>query len=238
MPWTNQAISLVIIDAATGFTGLFVYSPIPAFGNLIASVAAIAGTDPYGNTYQPGVTSYVPGTTELVQLNDGFIQWEDVSGQLWKIEPGSGGVPLQFIPPVTQSAIYFFDGNNGFRNSTAGTSTPEIWHAPTLGTGWATGSSAAGFQPVRYRLTCENLVEIIGLIHSTSATPASTIWTMPTGYFNATSAQRLGVTVNNNAGSALAGFLSISTAGVVSLTLPAISAVNEDVMISVRYPLS
>lgn len=245
MGWNSQNItSLLIIQAGAQFSGLFAYSPSPGTGNLIASVAAVAGTDPYGNTYQPGVTSYVPGTMQFVQLSGGFIQWQDASltSELWRIEPEIGGAGpagvLQFIPPITQTATYFFDGDNGFRNSISGTSTAEIWHAPTLGTGWATGSVAAGFQPVRFRLTCENLVEIIGIVHSTSATPASTIWTMPAGYFNPTSAQRLGVTVNNNAGSALAGFLSISTAGVVSLTLPAISATGEDVMIAVRFPLS
>jgi hypothetical protein len=42
--------------------GLFVYSPSPATGNLVASIAAAAGTDPYGNAYKPGFTTYASGS--------------------------------------------------------------------------------------------------------------------------------------------------------------------------------
>ena len=38
--------------------GIFVYSPVPANGTLIASITASAGTDPYGNAYQAGITVY------------------------------------------------------------------------------------------------------------------------------------------------------------------------------------
>ncbi len=48
---------LVIISGANG--GLFVYSPSPGAGNLIASIAAMAGTDQFGNSYVEGVATYV-----------------------------------------------------------------------------------------------------------------------------------------------------------------------------------
>ena len=55
-PWTNQAINLVILtEQTTGFSGLFGYSPTVGNGNLIFSVAASAGTDPYGNAYPQGL---------------------------------------------------------------------------------------------------------------------------------------------------------------------------------------
>ena len=57
--WTNQAFQLLIVNAADGsFSGAFVYSPGPGHGNLIASIAASSGTDPYGNSYVAGITSY------------------------------------------------------------------------------------------------------------------------------------------------------------------------------------
>lgn len=56
--WQDNTFALVIIDASGAFTGLFVYNPAPDAGNLIASIAAAAGTDPYGNAYLSGVASY------------------------------------------------------------------------------------------------------------------------------------------------------------------------------------
>src|SRR5215469_12889489 len=63
MGWENENVfPLLIITAGGGFTGLFVYSPGPGSGNLTASIAAQAGTDPYGNAYVAGITSYGPGS--------------------------------------------------------------------------------------------------------------------------------------------------------------------------------
>jgi len=59
MGWENENVfPLLIITAGGGFTGLFVYSPGPGTGNLIASIAAQAGTDPYGNSFAAGETTY------------------------------------------------------------------------------------------------------------------------------------------------------------------------------------
>lgn len=55
--WSNQLVDLIVLAAQqAGFSGFFVYSPVPGAGNLILSIAAVAGTDPYGNTYPAGVT--------------------------------------------------------------------------------------------------------------------------------------------------------------------------------------
>ena len=80
--WTNQIVSLIVVSAGTGFTGIFTYSPAPGAGNLIASVAAQAGVDPYGNTYEQGITSYVPigGVTYAVQLGESSFGGSPVAG--------------------------------------------------------------------------------------------------------------------------------------------------------------
>ena len=66
-PWTNQVVSLIILtEETTGFSGLFGYSPTAGAGNLIFSLAAGAGTDPYGNTYPQGLSTTlgaISGTT-------------------------------------------------------------------------------------------------------------------------------------------------------------------------------
>jgi hypothetical protein len=70
--WTNQAVSLIVLEeAATGFTGFFVYSPTLGAGNLVGSWAAKAGTDPYGNAYPAGLqVSNGSGQGTLLQDTD------------------------------------------------------------------------------------------------------------------------------------------------------------------------
>lgn len=67
-------------------TALF-YSGLPAFGNLVASIAAAGGTDSKGNVYLEGVTSYFkvpPGTSFLAsQIDAGSVVF-------WSA-PGAGG---------------------------------------------------------------------------------------------------------------------------------------------------
>jgi len=46
----------LVIVFGSGYSGVFVYSPAPGAGNLVASLTAVSGTDPYGNTYRgPGL---------------------------------------------------------------------------------------------------------------------------------------------------------------------------------------
>ena len=76
-PWTNQAISLIILtEQTTGFSGLFGYSPAPGAGNLIFSLSAAAGTDEYGNTYPQGlgVGASADPQISLMPLSGGAAQ--------------------------------------------------------------------------------------------------------------------------------------------------------------------
>lgn len=70
----------VIVSGANG--GVFVYSSAPpAFGNLIASVAGAAGTDPSGNAYLQGTSSYLPGATySAVNLDGGEVNYYTAPG--------------------------------------------------------------------------------------------------------------------------------------------------------------
>jgi hypothetical protein len=74
--WANDAITLLILtEEISGFSGIFGYSPGPGAGNLIFSVTAAAGTDPYGNAYQAGVTSYSASGAFYTQLLGGLINF-------------------------------------------------------------------------------------------------------------------------------------------------------------------
>lgn len=71
--WSNQAISLIVLTEETaGFSGIFGYSPSPGTGNLVFSVSAAQGTDPYGNTYPAGLSGEgalsISGTVASVRI--------------------------------------------------------------------------------------------------------------------------------------------------------------------------
>ena len=53
--------------------GAFFYSPSEAAGNLVASIAATAGVDAFGNNYVTGHASYAGGFA--ASLNAGFVQF-------------------------------------------------------------------------------------------------------------------------------------------------------------------
>jgi len=109
MTWGGNQVTLLIIDASGAFTGLFVYSPVPGPGNLIFSIAAAAGTDPYGNAYLPTATSYIPSTGQTLQINGAGIQFFDSSttleGFLSELKAiGTSGVPSIVIQSPSNNA--------------------------------------------------------------------------------------------------------------------------------------
>jgi len=184
----------LVIVFGSGFSGVFVYSPKPGSGNLIASVAAAAGTDPYGNVYQAGVFSYLGGgfaglasgtvTVEAsgavsagslsspsggqLQLDTGLQQGGDTRGQMFVYSLGGSpsGAPLA---QLGQSMAIVASHPGG--------STAETWQS--LGT-------LSGFTVTRgrYRITPEGEVEFDVVITGGGANAATTSWsnTLPAAY--------------------------------------------------------
>lgn len=58
-------------DFVINSLGAFFYSPTEAAGNLVATITPAAGTDPFGNVYLAGVSSY--GASFSSQLAAGFV---------------------------------------------------------------------------------------------------------------------------------------------------------------------
>lgn len=83
----------VVVFGATG--GIFVYNGTPALGNLIGTITPGAGTDPYGNAYVGGVTSYIPGL-DLVSLIGGSVVFDGLQPASTSI----GGALIQFTDSV------------------------------------------------------------------------------------------------------------------------------------------
>jgi len=55
---TGRFRTLIVFGPSGHFVGVFVYSPAPGPGNLIASMAASNGTDPFGNVFFAGEATY------------------------------------------------------------------------------------------------------------------------------------------------------------------------------------
>lgn len=101
----------VIIIGTTG--GLFVYSPTAALGNLVASIAAQDGTDPYGQPYLHGITSYqITGHISglAVNMHNGIITYWSSAGEgsPWSAGAATSGDAagdLVFTPLAGQTVI-------------------------------------------------------------------------------------------------------------------------------------
>jgi hypothetical protein len=82
---TGQIVATRVVIIGSGGE-LFVYSPTRAAGNLIASIAGAAGTDPLGNHFLAGVASYASAFAGVLQ--SGSVQF--YTGSLaggWSVGP-------------------------------------------------------------------------------------------------------------------------------------------------------
>lgn len=268
--WSNPGTTLIVItEELTGFSGIFGYSPSVGTGNLIFSLAAGAGTDPYGNAYPQGLDVFNPATHTRINLNDGvmLVSKDGVTTQPGSLGfntingnpattltsvlaagvgvegfiglmPGSDGT--EFTAPAlycaealgTRPFYQFITGN--IVKAATNLSSIESWQTPTANTGWAVGPAGGSFQPIQYRRDVQDNVHLVGVFHSTSATPAATAFTLLSGY-RPVVAQR--VSVNTNAGGVYAPrSLIVNTNGTVTLD-PAVGATNTDVYVDVFFPL-
>lgn len=104
-------------------SGAFFYSGTPAFGNLILSVSQNGGTDPFGNTVEPGFASYEGSPIIVAQLFGGqasFLQEgttnTPASVGIGGVSPTSQGLHLSsgnVIPGVTPGSLSILDANSG-----------------------------------------------------------------------------------------------------------------------------
>jgi hypothetical protein len=230
---------LVVISGSStnGSTGLFVYSPSPGAGNLVTSIAALAGTDPYGNAYLQGTVNYalVSGTTWLAAaLLGGQLQWwVSTTGQAGpyteNLAIGAAGSTDQYF---VSTATFVGLGTPAVAAPDPGISspvTPESWHNLALVNGW-TGT-------FRYQLLADGRVEVDVNISSAAAT-AFVCGTMPANYIPANTVY-LAAGSTGNVSSSLAPFLQViaSTGNVTMNGLHAFSTAGQWVA-GGSYPLT
>jgi hypothetical protein len=240
-PWSNQAVSLIVIEAATGaFTGLFVYSGPPAAGSLVASIAPQSGTDPYGNAYfGPGVATYSGGAPGSVYtlMKSGNVLFGTISDA----GIGSGGSLNLLTAPVKQiqlaspqpfaltDDIVFASGQYAYAGTDSQGQVKEVWHNLTLTNGW-TGT-------FRYQLIAINRVAVDINISSAAAT-AFACGTMPAGYIPANTVYMAAGATGNVAANVAPLVQFISGSGGVTMNgLHAFSAAGQFVA-GGSYPLT
>lgn len=239
MPWSNQAISLIVLDAAaTGFSGLFVYSPVIGFGNLIASVAADAATDPSGNPYKAGVVSYGTGSS-LSQLLGAMLNLADTSGNTWAFQAMlvSGTPYLAYVSPIGDNAFFNELGNiQGSNNA----NQPEVWNTlPLNGPGFVAGATLPRY---RYEpIGTQGIVRLVGQVKLGGTEAAgSVIATLPVGYRPAT--EHAFLTPNNLSGAtgsitgAIGGSILVTSTGQVEIVPNGVSG-NVVWLDGITFPL-
>lgn len=104
----------------------------------------------------------------------------------------------------------------------------------SFGTGWAIGPAAGTVQNLYYRQGGEDNVKIEGAIHSTSTTPATTLFNIPTGYIPAAE-KRGGVLAYDGTNTTVHG-IRVTTTGAI-IIFPAVTATNTDLYFEMDYPL-
>jgi hypothetical protein len=97
----NIIANTVTIVGANG--GVFVYNGTPGPGTLVEAIAGTGGTDPYGNSYGPGFTSFGP-LGAAAQINSGAIGL--FSG-------------LNVISEITPNGIFIYSPSGGLGNLAA-----------------------------------------------------------------------------------------------------------------------
>jgi hypothetical protein len=210
-------------------SGIFVYSPSPGAGNLIASIAAQAGTDPYGNPYQAGITSY--NGSAYISISQSVIFFSNgalIEQTATSLNIGtSASIDFNIDIPVGDPIVALQPGTTG---------TGESWHALALGNGW-TGT----FQ---YKLETNSKVSIrsVGSLAAgtlTNGTVIGTIPAIPAGYWPASNQQVDAIISSVGAGSAATGnspYFLVNTAGQILVENMAVQ-VPTNVRLNGNYAL-
>lgn len=115
----------ITIRGGTVVSGLALYyDGTPGLGNLILSIAAAAGVDEFGNSYDQGLTIH------------------DSSGSKIIAEAGGGSSTISFVPPDRTGISWQAGGAGQALSSRLGTNTPQTFMAsPYSQNGLGSGSS-------------------------------------------------------------------------------------------------
>jgi len=145
--------------------GIFIYSGLPALGNLIIAISPVAGVDASGNAYGAAVLNQSALTGLLAALKAGQL----VLGSTGANAPG---LTVQAADPqfaktsgLATQAVSF---NARLVPMHPGSSSIESWQAfNPLSNGWAVAGTGPG---ASYRLTVQNEIQFSATLNCGSAT--------------------------------------------------------------------
>jgi hypothetical protein len=234
---------LVIVSGPGG--GVFVYSPAPGTGNLIASIAGQSGTDAFGNAYPAGITSFgtsgfdttleaavLSFTDGASTISDGYVQATG-GGVLALASPVHAGQSAAEIglfsgatPVIYEAATVIPDPAIVAQQPGQPGGTPEVWHNVTPPTGWS--------GVCRVKLLAEGSFACFDF-HLTGSGAGTTFGTFPSSvyYPNTNKVWALGFTGTNAGTNAR---LDINTSGTPTIGgLPA--TIPFEIDMTAIYPL-
>jgi hypothetical protein len=233
-----------LVDIIGGSNGAIV-SQNPSIGTLTFT-EIIAGTILYGNLVN-GVPDTVDAGEIAVQSDSSLIMtgsnpsnttftdaplmhW--IAGQPSQPLGSTTGPTITVKDTFSTSFIQILIAGALVHATVAG--VLETWQTPTPGTGWANGPNSGTMQVIQFRKDVMDNLVIVGAMHSTSATPAVTMFLLPSAFRPAIT-QRVNGT-SNAAGVATDRYFEINSNGVVSVN-PNLTASGTDVYFEVIVPL-
>jgi hypothetical protein len=241
-------------------SGIFLYSGTPATGNLIISIASLAGTDSFGNVYPKGINVSGGGLINIpaaassgVALTaqvfaDPFSRFVlQVDGTMnW----GSGAVTqdTRLYRPQTGQLNTDTAFSVGTRLKIGTYAVKEVaaadavWQiigvggAPAYKANWSASTTFHGLtvQGLQARLTIEDEVWLYGCA-TAAAGAGTTVTTLAAGYFNATNATAGELMLSTAAGVESRQAFAIDTAG--NVLLPVAAVTGDNYFWNVRLPL-
>lgn len=230
--WTSAAGTDAYGNAYVG--GLATYAPDGSIIQLQSGAGATMNFTPQasgGHTYTPGqITTTLGGSGQAgLEISSGATNPNTALAgiALFGTGPGASLAEIEMTADVVTT-------NKAIQVGTAVTQFGATWQTPSLGTGWASGPSGGSFRGLRYRIDAEDNLILSGVVHTTSATPSATLFTLPAGYRPA-AGERPGITFNK-AGTYTAGSLQIATTGVCTVD-PVPTVTSQDAYIYATVPL-
>ena len=240
--------------------GIFLYSGTPATGNLIISIASVAGTDSFGNVYPKGInvsggglinipaaaSSGVALTSEVfadpfarfVLQVDGTMNWgpgnltQDTS--LFRAQTGQLNTPGAFSVGTRLKV-----GTYAVKEVSAADTTWQVigaGGAPAYKANWSASTTFHGLtvQSLQARLTIEDEVWLYGCA-AAAAGAGTTVTTLAAGYFNTGHATAGDLMVSTGAGVESRIAFTVDTLG--NVTLAAAAVTGDNYFWNVRLPL-